>query len=326
MLIECSHCGAPLDVTPQQRMANCDYCRRSNEVLRANRLRPETPADWQAPATWTAPTGEVLRRHAHRAVRMVVGVGIAIAALAIGTAAGIGLLVQQTVQQATAPPEVALPAGLPAGFPSLPGILQGDDPTDWTGTRSLVCGPNQRLEIEGKTIQGADLADPLVDASGPNCEVVIRNSTLRGRTIIAGPMNLRVTVENSTLDGEDVAIETASNGRVELRGGSRVHGGRAGVTGNANLTVRVDGPGELTSDGAAVEGEINLEVSLRNGTIAGGERGIVGDVNAELDLRGGVLRGEDAAIDLRLNGEVDVEGTRIEGPVRAGRNAEVRGL
>src|SRR6186713_2577454 len=53
MLIECTRCGAPLDVPTGAKIARCNYCRSSHYVQATRTLAAQTPSDWRPPTTWT---------------------------------------------------------------------------------------------------------------------------------------------------------------------------------------------------------------------------------------------------------------------------------
>lgn len=55
MLIECSRCGAPLDVATGAKIVRCNYCRSSHHIHATRTLAAQTPNDWRPPATWTPP-------------------------------------------------------------------------------------------------------------------------------------------------------------------------------------------------------------------------------------------------------------------------------
>ncbi|MBL8715604.1 MAG: hypothetical protein JNL79_06385 [Myxococcales bacterium] len=55
MILECSHCGAPLDVKEQSRLVRCTYCKVTTERTRMRTLHPERPLDFRPPAVWTPP-------------------------------------------------------------------------------------------------------------------------------------------------------------------------------------------------------------------------------------------------------------------------------
>jgi LSD1 subclass zinc finger protein len=55
MLVECTNCGAPLDVTPTSRLVTCAYCDKKNVVAKMTTMQLQTPARWAPPRQWTPP-------------------------------------------------------------------------------------------------------------------------------------------------------------------------------------------------------------------------------------------------------------------------------
>lgn len=55
MILECSHCGAPLDIKEGASIAKCGYCDKSQRVRNMNTLSQITPAQWQQPTQWVPP-------------------------------------------------------------------------------------------------------------------------------------------------------------------------------------------------------------------------------------------------------------------------------
>lgn len=55
MIVECKHCGAPLDVERGSAFARCSYCGHTNKVKSAKTLLAESPIGWQPPPTWQPP-------------------------------------------------------------------------------------------------------------------------------------------------------------------------------------------------------------------------------------------------------------------------------
>jgi len=56
VLLECAHCGAPLDVREGVQIVSCSYCRRKTERARLRTLAESTPVDFAPPRTWRPPT------------------------------------------------------------------------------------------------------------------------------------------------------------------------------------------------------------------------------------------------------------------------------
>ncbi len=55
MLVECTNCGAPLDVKPDDRVVTCRYCDRTNRVRSMRTVAMETPKTWAPPPAWRPP-------------------------------------------------------------------------------------------------------------------------------------------------------------------------------------------------------------------------------------------------------------------------------
>src|SRR5690606_30390840 len=55
MIIECGHCGAPLDVKANERVNKCRYCGTSNQVKSQRTIAFDTPEGWRPPPQWTPP-------------------------------------------------------------------------------------------------------------------------------------------------------------------------------------------------------------------------------------------------------------------------------
>ncbi|MEZ4446854.1 MAG: hypothetical protein R3B72_47685 [Polyangiaceae bacterium] len=55
MIIECKHCGAPLDVEVNASLARCKYCGTTQRVRTARTQYPQTPPNWSPPQQWTPP-------------------------------------------------------------------------------------------------------------------------------------------------------------------------------------------------------------------------------------------------------------------------------
>jgi hypothetical protein len=55
VLIECSHCGAPLNVKADDSLTRCCYCGRPQRVRTARTTMQHTPANWHPPPQWIPP-------------------------------------------------------------------------------------------------------------------------------------------------------------------------------------------------------------------------------------------------------------------------------
>ncbi|WP_438011055.1 hypothetical protein WME89_21740 [Sorangium sp. So ce321] len=95
MLLECRHCGAPLDVRDGERTARCRYCGTTSAAGSLRTVAPRTPPDWRPPARWTPPvhvpadSRVTLRYHRTRSLILVLillGAALPVAIGAVMTA------------------------------------------------------------------------------------------------------------------------------------------------------------------------------------------------------------------------------------------------
>ena len=63
MIVQCSYCGAPLDVKTGERVAKCAYCGRTERVKGMETLHMQTPQGWTPPPQWTPPPGVKIQIH-----------------------------------------------------------------------------------------------------------------------------------------------------------------------------------------------------------------------------------------------------------------------
>lgn len=59
MLVECSQCGAPLDVSASASIVRCSYCGAHNRVRSMRTIAEQAPQGWVPPPTWVPPQGRV---------------------------------------------------------------------------------------------------------------------------------------------------------------------------------------------------------------------------------------------------------------------------
>jgi hypothetical protein len=95
MVIECAHCGAPLDVKQHDQFVKCAYCAMSNQVRASRTVSFETPPGWRPPAQWLPPphvaadSAKILTYHAVKGVRTAASI-VTIVVVSIVIAAGLG--------------------------------------------------------------------------------------------------------------------------------------------------------------------------------------------------------------------------------------------
>jgi LSD1 subclass zinc finger protein len=83
VIIQCTYCGAPLDVGSGAAKVKCRYCDTVSVVRQTRCLEAETPKGWKPPPTWTAPAGtqaqgRSLTYHSHGGGRQGVPIALVI--------------------------------------------------------------------------------------------------------------------------------------------------------------------------------------------------------------------------------------------------------
>lgn len=282
MLIECKKCGAPLDVKGTERVTRCKYCGATTKLRETKTIAAQTPTGWSPPREWIPPqhvkasSSHPLRYRRRRAPAGCSLVGC-IPLLAVLTGVGISLYASGQLERLPFVGKVAR----------------------WDGHETLECAVNERLVIEGKE---ADVTNgPVVQATGPNCHVLIRGSRLRGGEVVRGGINTEITVEDSTL-------EAAYDG-IAGRG--------------PNMVVRVTGQSTIVAGGDAIGGGDNLEVEVHGATVRGGRAAIRGGYNTVVSLTQAHVEGMVHAIEATGNAEVRAVGSQIIGGTELGRNSEI---
>lgn len=146
MLVECHHCGAPLDIRGSERFAKCKYCDHTNLVRSMKTVATQTPAQWQPPQIWVPPAH--LANHFKQVqvqlrYHEVTAVNLADAAQAAKTASKVGCIVAASVMVV-----VAVIAGA-AVYAAMPSSID-DDQTPQFGAHSVA--GSGRLDFVGSAM------------------------------------------------------------------------------------------------------------------------------------------------------------------------------
>lgn len=167
MIIECGHCGAPLNVKENDTLARCCYCGKTQRVRTARTTMQHTPANWQPPPQWVPPPqfsaqSIPLRFDPSKTVRKVV---IIIAVVSIVT----GIVPIACV--------VAVMIGAVASSPSTPSRPDRDPPRESKPLKeraSDICRQAKAC-CEIATPQSTAACDSLADANNAQvCKEALR--------------------------------------------------------------------------------------------------------------------------------------------------------
>jgi hypothetical protein len=245
MLVECSHCGAPLDVRDSTRLVKCTYCDYANRVRSMHTIAAEAPPGWKPPQQWTPPPSkrvsaqQPLVYHETRRPRRSFMAGVAVLLTVIGVAAPVVFSVLPALQATGHLSRIGRAVGIRA----------------WDGASPFVCGANDTVVIEGVT---AVLPEDTAITVEVNCDLRIVGSTITARRGIRADGNRRVVIEKSRIETTSTAIWADGNKRIEL----------------------IDS--EVTAQETAIRAAGNVEVSVNGGRVSGAPA-VSLSANAELD-------------------------------------------
>lgn len=239
MLVECSHCGAPLDVRDDARIVKCAYCDHANRVRTMHTLAPKPPPDWAPPKQWTppphkhVPSTRPLVYHQPRARGRGWIVGLSVVTGLITLAVPILTDVLPSLITSGQLDRLGRAVGLRA----------------WDGTSPFSCGGNDSVVIENVT---AVLPDDTAITIEANCDVRIVSSDITARRGIHADGNRRVVIEKTRIQSTGAAIWADGNKRIELIDSEVTTG---------DIAVRAGGNVEVVISGGRVSGAPPLSLS-----------------------------------------------------------------
>ena len=242
MLVECSHCGAPLDVRDGLRFVKCAYCDHTSRLRSMHTIAAEAPPGWKPPQQWTpppnkpAPVQQVLVYHETRPPRRGLLAGAAALLTVIGVLVPIAFSVLPALKATGQLSELGRAVGIPA----------------WDGAGPFRCGTNDTVVIENVTAVLPQ--DTAITVEG-NCDLRLVGSTITARRGIRADGNRRVIIEKSRIETTSTAIWADGNKRVELIDSE--------VTAAQEAAIRADGNVEVVLSGGRVSGSPPLSVSRR---------------------------------------------------------------
>jgi LSD1 subclass zinc finger protein len=241
MLVECSHCGAPLDVRDGVRFVKCAYCDHTSRVRSMHTIAAEAPSGWKPPPQWTpppnkpAPVQKVLVYHETRPSRRSLLAGVGVLLTVIGALVPLVFSLLPALEATGQLSELGRAVGIRA----------------WDGAGPFRCESNDTVVIENVTAVLPQ--DTAITVEG-NCDLRLVGSTITARRGIRADGNRRVIVEKSRIETTSTAIWADGNKRIELIDSE--------VTAQ-EAAIRADGNVELVLSGGRVSGAPALAVSKR---------------------------------------------------------------
>ena len=264
MLIECTHCGAPLDVKADERRTTCAYCGRLQEVRSARTM--EQPAGWKAPQQWTPPARfaaastplqrdlqRAAQQHARKSARGVLwGVGCTVLLSILIPGIIVAVVFSRT---ADAVERVASRGGAPAiDLPNIGVGSSSNQPLECTGPGSVI-RTNADVNVQsGPAIIVRD-----------GCQLRLINTTVRGKDGIRVEGSGEVTMVNGSIAVEGTAV-FASGGSLTLTNVEL--SGKNGVATEGDATVRTIN-GSIRAEQLAIQARGTSTVSATNTDLSG---------------------------------------------------------
>lgn len=245
MLVECSHCGAPLDVRDGVRLVKCAYCDHANRVRSMHTIAAEAPPGWKPPPQWTpppnkrAPVHQALVYHATKPPRRGLLAGVAVLLTVIGAVVPIAFSVLPALKATGQLSEIGRAVGIRA----------------WDGAGPFRCSANDTVVIENVTaVLPQDTAITVED----NCDLRLVGSTITARRGIRADGNRRVVIEKSRIETTSTAIWADGNKRIEVID-SQVTAQEAAIRASGNVEVVLSGGRVSGAPALSVTNRIEVE-------------------------------------------------------------------
>ncbi len=266
MLIECAHCGAPLDVTEGERQTTCAYCGRLQEVRSARTM--EQPQGWKAPQQWTPPAhfpaqsrplqldASVAAQQAGKAVRGVLwGVGCTVLLSILVP----GIILYVVFAKTTDAVEGAFGGanGPNIEFPNMPNVgvgTQSNQPIECVGAGDVI---RTNADVNVPTGPAVIVRD--------GCQLRLVNTNVRGKDGIRIEGSGEVTMMNGSVTVEGTALY-ASGGSITLTNVEL--GGKHGIATEGDADVRLINGG-IRADQVAIQARGTSRVDLTNTDVVG---------------------------------------------------------
>ncbi len=264
MLIECAHCGAPLEPEEGQRRVTCAYCGRHQQVRSARTM--QRPEGWKAPAQWTPPANAaapsaplqqdpaLAAQQARKSVRGVLwGVGCTVL-LAILVP---GIIVAFVVSKTTDAVESVTSGSGGPGI-QLPNVGVGttsNRPIECVGAGSVVRTNAQVNVTSGPAVIVRD-----------GCRLRLVNTDVRGTDGIRVEGSGDVTMVNGSITVEGTAVFASGDGTLTLTNVEL--SGKHGVATEGSARVRTINGG-IRAEKVAIEARGTSTVSTQNTDLSG---------------------------------------------------------
>jgi hypothetical protein len=194
-----------------------------------------------------------------------------------------------------------------------------------------ACDTNEEVEVSGNW----EGQGPIFTNVGHNCKVHIKNSKLKGTTLLKGDAaNLELTLDNVTIETTDTTVNVGSNLKVKMHGSTVTSAGTVFESdSNLELLELVDSTIE-SKGGTAVKAKYNFKIKdAENSKIRGKKSALDTDANVELTMKKAseITSSDGIAIKTTSSLKIEADGGKIDGAAGAivassGANIVAQGL
>lgn len=291
MILECSHCGAPLDVGSTSGFTKCNYCGRTSRTRNLKTQHAVTPQGWAPPPQWLPPpqyTVHVVQPMPYRKVSSAVG------CIVLAT-----VLIPLVLVIAGAGLAFALrPKGAPPSFPAeTPAEAEAET---WDGTTTLRCDGSEKIKVSGIHMT-TSLTEVIV--AGGSCSVVIEDSTLRGETVIRLDGNAKVMIRRGSIDAGRKLAELSGSTKLEMED-AKISIGSASAAEVTGILASMISEVTLARDNVTIQGKDPAKVVLVDASMRAKVRLFDGHYDGDFTVKASGLsevRKEGGDIDARLD-------------------------
>ncbi|NUO51918.1 MAG: hypothetical protein HOV80_23965 [Polyangiaceae bacterium] len=290
MILECSHCGAPLDVGSASGFTKCNYCGRTSRTRNLKTQHAVTPQGWAPPPQWLPPpqyTIHVYQPMPYKKGSSAAGC-IALAILLIPVTIAVGGGVWAAAQAKRVPSRT--PAETPAEA----------ETEAWDGTSTLRCDGSEKIKVSGIHMS-APLAEVVV-ADG-SCSVVIEDSTLKGDTVIRVDGSAKVMIRRGSIDAGRKLAELSSNTKLEIED-AKISIGSASAEEVTGVAASMSSEVTLARDNVTIKGKDPMRTLLVDLGMRAKARLVDGHYDGDFTVKAGSLsevRKEGGDIEARLD-------------------------
>lgn len=282
---QCPTCGASLPVPPGAQQVTCRYCQA---VINVERKKPPpehlpfgTPGALPSRTLYLDPAAGEAATKAAKGLGCIIA-GSVLLPIVIVVGVGVGPWAFRSCKSAIKP------------FP-------------------VACDTNEEITVSGN-YEGPG---PLVTSVGSNCKLHIKDSKLKGSTLMvaSSAYNVELTLENVTLETTETAVHSGTSLKVNLTNSTVTSGAGPAFDVDMNFDMTASGSTIESKQAAAVKTKSNLKARLENTKLRGKKAAFDTDANFTLSMKKGseLAAADGPAVKTTSSFKLDAEGGKIDG-------------